>query len=113
MVTICSCRDAGLRTLRGTTIPFLPEAGSQAIESQIDHRCCEKREDLAEDESSDDRDSKRSPQFGTRSGTERERYAGKERRQRRHHDRPETQQAGLIDRIGGLLVFVALRIQRE
>src|SRR2546428_12675289 len=113
MVTKCSCGDPGVMALGGATILFLSEADSEAIEREINHRRGEKREDLAEDEAADDRDSERAPQFETGSGTERERYTGKERRHRGHHDRPETEQARLIDRIGGRLTFVALRIQRE
>src|SRR2546427_3771223 len=113
MVTKCSCGDPGVMALGGATILFLPEADSEAIEREINHRRCEKREDLAEDEAADDRDSERAPQFETGSGTERERYTGKERRHRGHHDRPETEQARLIDRIGGRPTFVLLPLPRQ
>src|SRR2546427_9939801 len=113
MVTKCSCGDPGVMALGGASILFLPEADSEAIEREINHRRCEKREDLAEDEAADDRDSERAPQFETGSGTERERYTGKERRHRGHHDRPETEQARLIDRIGGRLTLRWARVQRQ
>src|SRR3989442_13415227 len=113
MVTKCSCGDPGVMALGGATILFLPEADSEPIEREINHRGCEKREDLAEDEAADDRDSDRAPQFATGSGTERERYTGKERRHRGKHDRPATKQARLIDRIGGRLPFVAAPLPRE
>ena len=44
---------------------------------------------------------------------ERQRQAAEQRRHRRHHDRPEAQQAGLVDRLLRRLALRALRLQRE
>ena len=59
---------------------------------------------LAEDQPSDNRDSKRTPQFRSRSRAERERNAAQQRGHRRHHDRPEAQQARLVNRLQRRLV---------
>jgi hypothetical protein len=39
--------------------------------------------------------------------------AAEQRRHGRHHDRPEAQQAGLVDRVDGRLALLALRLERE
>ena len=46
-------------------------------------------------------------------GAEHQRQRAEHRRHRRHQDRPEAQQAGLIDRLARRHAFVALRLERE
>ena len=52
-------------------------------------------------------------QFRPRAPAERHRHAAQQRAHCGHHDRPEAQQAGLIDRIARIHSFVPLGGQRE
>src|SRR5262249_40829488 len=75
------------------------EAGGQAVEPQIDHGRGEQREDLAHQQSADDRDAKRMAQLRAHSGADHQGQGAEDRRHRGHQDRTKAQQAGLIDRI--------------
>src|SRR5438132_10469431 len=92
---------------------FRTETLSQTVEGKIDDRSRVQREKLADEQSANDRDSERAPQFRTGASTERQWNAAKERRHCRHHDRPKTQQARLKDRIDRRFAFFALRLERE
>ena len=65
----------------------------QPIEREIDDRRGVQRQHLAEDQAADDRDAQRPAQLRAGAGAERQRHAPEQRRHRRHHDRPEAQQA--------------------
>src|SRR5215471_10742148 len=85
----------------------------QAIESEINDRRRVQRQELADQQSADDRNTERPPQLRSRPSTEGQRDAGKKSRHRGHHDRAEAEQAGLINRLSWNLSFSTLRIQSE
>ena len=89
------------------------EAHRQAVKPEIDHRRSEQRQQLADQQAADDGDAKRMPQFGARAGAEHQRQGAEYRGHRRHQDRPEPQQAGLVDRLARRLTLIALGIERE
>ena len=91
-----------------------PAAGQphrQAIEIEVDDRRREQREHLADDQAADDGDAERLAQFGAGAGTEHQRQRAEDRGHRGHHDRPEAQQAGLVDRVARRQAFDALGLQ--
>src|SRR5262245_2972942 len=71
----------------------------QPVEPQIDHRRGEQGEHLAQQEPADDRDAERMAQLGADAGAEHQRQRAEHRRHGGHQDRPEAQQAGLVDRL--------------
>ncbi|KAG9548122.1 hypothetical protein KCV01_g23886, partial [Aureobasidium melanogenum] len=68
---------------------------------------------LAERQAADDRQTQRPTQLGSGAATQQHRQRTEHRRQRRHQDGPETQQARLEDRVGRCLPVRALTFQRE
>src|SRR5215469_414655 len=80
---------------------------------EIDHRRRIKRQPLRHQQPADDRDAERLAQFRATATTKRNRHRAEQRGERRHHDRPEAQQAGLMDRLLRALAFEALGLQRE
>ena len=74
---------------------------------------CTDVNNLAEDQSADDGDAQRTAQLRSGPDAQRQRNGTEQRRERRHHDRTEAQQAGFIDRVDRRLAFLALRFQRE
>ena len=95
---------------------FGPDAAQPAprrSKAEIDHRRREQRQHLADEQAADDGDAERMAQLGAGAGAEHQRQRAEERRQRRHQDRPEAQQAGLVDRLARRLAFVALGVERE
>ena len=85
----------------------------QPVEVQIDHRRGEQRQQLAEHQSADDGDAERLAEFGAGAGAQHQRQRAEDRRHGGHQDRPEPQQAGLIDRLARRQAFDALGLQRE
>ncbi len=86
---------------------------SDAVEEQVHHGGREQRQHLRHDQAADDRDAQRPAQFATRPAAQRQRHAAKQRRHGRHHDGPEAQQAGLVDRLLRLHAMIALSLERE
>src|SRR5215471_6250522 len=77
--------------------PKSPEGGAaQPTEIKIDHGRCVKREELADQESADDRIAERLADLGAGAAAERERNATQERRHGGHHDRPEAKERGAV-----------------
>ncbi len=52
-------------------------------------------------------------QFRADAGSEDHRHRREEGGERRHQDRAEAEQAGLVDRVAGRLALLALRLERE
>ena len=52
-------------------------------------------------------------QLGADAAAEHQRQRAEQRGHRRHHDRPEAQQARLVDRVARRLAFLALGVERE
>src|SRR5262249_16376715 len=71
------------------------------------------REDLAQDEATDDGDTQRTAQFGANAGAKSKRQAGKERGHSGHHDRTKTKQARFVNRIHWSFPFVAIGFERK
>ena len=72
----------------------------EAIEIQIDHRCGVEGQDLAQEQSSDDGDAERLAELAAFAHADDQRDRAEQRRHGGHHDRPEAQQASLVDCIG-------------
>src|SRR5215470_1787953 len=86
-----------------------PEQEIDLVEVEIDHRSDVQRQQLGYEKAADYRNAKRLPQFGTGAGAERDRQRAEDRREARHHDGPEPQQAGLPYRfLGGESYSTAL-----
>src|SRR5665213_1296394 len=83
------------------------------VHEDIYDRCRVQRQRLADNQSADHGDAKRPPQFRSRAGTEGQRQAAQQRRHGGHHNRTKTKQTGLINRVHGVLPFIALRLQRK
>ncbi len=75
----------------------------QTIHVQVNYRSRVKRKHLTHHQAAYDADPERTPQFRTGAGRQRQRQSSKKRRHCRHHDRTESQQAGLINRFLGRL----------
>ena len=67
--------------------------------AEIDHRRGVERQHLAEHQAADDRDAQRPAQLRTHAGAHRQRHGAQQGRHRGHHDRPEAQQARLVNRL--------------
>ena len=89
------------------------ELRSQSIKEEIDDWRCVKCQHLTNDQSADDRDAERATQLSADAVAKRKRQCAEQRGERGHHDGAETQQTRLINRLERLLVFVALRVERE
>src|SRR5271156_609769 len=86
---------------------------AQTIEIQVDDRCREQRQHLADYQAANNRNAERPAQFGSITTAESQRQASQQSRHRGHHNRPEAQYAGLVDSLLGRLALVALCLQRE
>src|SRR6185437_1873252 len=89
------------------------EAMRQVVKEDIDDRGGVEGEHLAEEQAANHGDAERPAKFRANSRTERQWDAAEQRSHRGHHNGTETQQAGLIDGIGGVLAMLALGFQRE
>src|SRR5262249_19707809 len=95
-----------LRTLAGRFLRLLfelrleptLEQAIEAVEVYVDDRRDVERKQLREDQSADHRDAERLAQFGAGAVAERDRQRPEDRRECRHHDRPEAQHGGFADR---------------
>src|SRR5580698_4883536 len=85
----------------------------QPIEREVDYGRGVERQKLAEDQSADNGNTKRTPQFRAGAGSEGQRDATAHGRQGGHHDGPEAQQTRLVDRLEWLLAFTAFSVERE
>ena len=86
---------------------------AEPVEAEIDDRRREQGQQLAQDQAADDRHPERMAQLRAGAAAEHQRQCAEHRRDRRHHDRPEAQQRGLVDRLARRLALVALRVERE
>src|SRR6202034_1967173 len=85
----------------------------KAIEPEVNARRGVQRKHLADQKSAYDADAKRPAQLRSCAGAESERNAAEQRGHRGHHDRTETQQAGLVDRLAWRFAFLALGVECE
>ena len=105
--------SAGASGTIGVAGPAAGQTHRQAVEIKVDDRRGEQREHLADDQAADNGDAERLAQFGAGSGTEHQRHGAEDRGHRGHHDRPEAQQAGLVDRVTRRQALDALGLQGE
>src|SRR5690348_11327995 len=89
----------------------LTNALGDTVERKIDHRSRIQREDLTDDQSSNDGDAKRAAKLRSDSRADRQRQRAEQRRHRRHHNRSKTQEAGFVDRFDGRLALLAFRLK--
>ena len=101
--------SAGRAPLRRRT----PDARGDAVERQVDHRRREQGQHLAHQQAADDADAERMAQLRSRAGAEHQRQGAEDRRHGGHQDRPEAQQAGLVDGLARRHALVALGVDRE
>src|SRR4029077_3443145 len=94
-------RSDNVRRPRLSTLPEL-------IESQVNHRCGVKREDLRNNQATNDGNAERFAEFAADAHPDGERQRAEHRGHRRHHDRPEPNETRLVDRFFGTESFVAL-----
>jgi hypothetical protein len=97
--------EAGLRGGGG----FLP----QLVQHHEHHRRGVEGEDLAEDQAADDGDAQRLAQLGAVAAADGERDRAEERRQGGHQDRPEAQQAGVVDGVAGAFAEAAHALEGD
>jgi hypothetical protein len=88
-------------------------AHHQTIQVQVDHRCREQCQHLAQNQAPDHRVAERLAQLRAGAVAEHQRQRTEDRRRGGHHDGPEAQQAGLADGRQGLEVLVTLGMNRE
>ena len=84
----------------------------KTLEVEIDHRRQVQRQKLRGHQAADDREPERPPRLGARADAERDRQRAHQRGERRHHDRAKANDAGVDDRVLGVLAF-ALLFERE
>jgi hypothetical protein len=83
------------------------------IESEIYDRRCVKSKDLRNDQAANDGDAERLAQLAADSHADGQRQFAEHRGHRCHHDRPEADEAGLVNRFFGTESFVTLRVECE
>src|SRR5580658_2611469 len=89
------------------------ESPGQPVEPKINHRRRIQGQGLAENQAANHRNAQRPAQFRTHAAAESQRHRAQQGRHGGHHDRPESQQAGLINRLLWRPALFALRVQGE
>src|SRR5499425_1241056 len=89
------------------------EPAGEAFEVKVYHWRRIKRQPLRDEQPAHDCDAERLAQFRATATTKSNGHRAEQSRKRRHHDRPEAQQARLMDRLLRALAFEALGLQRE
>src|SRR5579862_677044 len=84
---------------------FAAKALTQAVEENVDDWRGVEREDLADQEPTHHSDAQRTAQFRAQAAAERQGQSTQQRGHGGHHDGTKTQQAGLINRIGGIFAM--------
>src|SRR6516165_6587105 len=87
-----------------------PEA--KPVQIQIDHRCGIKRQRLAENQASDNRDAEWLPKLAAVAHAERKRQRAEQGGHGRHHDGTEAKQAGFANRFKRAESSLALGFER-
>src|SRR6266478_4085526 len=103
----------GCRFLHRIADLVASESLRQPVKPQIHDWGCIEREQLAEEQSADNRDSERMAQFRPRAAAKRQRQSAEQCGHGGHHDRAETKQAGLVDGFFRRLVLDTFGFKRE
>ena len=90
---------------------FAAKAEPQTVEKQVDDWRGVECQHLAYNQTADDRDSERAPQFGAGSRTECQRQCAKQGSHCRHQDGTEAKLTSFKDSLGGGLAMFALCYQ--
>jgi hypothetical protein len=85
----------------------------EPVEGQIHHGRRVERQELREEQPTDDRDPQRPPQLRAGAGAQRQRQTTEKRRQRGHQDRSEAQQTRLVDGVFRAQPARVLGLERE
>src|SRR5438093_545584 len=96
----CSCRSPSHRH-------------AEALHIEIDDRRRVERQQLAQQEATDDGDAERATKLGARARPERQRQRAQERGHRRHENGPEPPETRLVDGVPGAEAVVALEVERD
>ena len=89
------------------------DALAKPVKEDVNDRGRVQREDLAEQQAADHGDAQRPAQLRAQAGSRRQRNAGQKRGHGGHHDGPEAQQAGFVDRLRRIHAVLALGLQRK
>ena len=89
------------------------KALAESLEEEIDDRRRIEGQHLAEGETADNRQPQWTAKLRADAGSQHQRQRAEDRRDRRHQDRPEAQETGLIDRFARRQSLLALRVERE
>src|SRR5258708_28106013 len=85
----------------------------EAVEIEVDDRRGVEGEPLRHEQAADNGDAERAAQLGAGALADGERQAAADRGEGRHHDRPEAQQAGFVERLERAPAVLALGLERE
>ena len=85
----------------------------EPVERKVDDRCREQRQHLAHQQATHDAYAERMAQLGTGTGAEHQRQRAEDGGDRRHENRPEAQQTGLVDGLARREPLHALRLDGE
>ena len=89
------------------------ETLAQSLEEEIDDRGRIEGQHLAEGETADNRQPQRTAKLRADAGSQHQGQRAEDRRDRRHQNRPQAQETGLIDRFTRRQSLLALRVERE
>src|SRR6202158_2229566 len=105
--------DLGSRLLHRIADLVACESLRQPVKPQIHDWGCIESEQLAEEQSADNRDAERMAEFRARAAAQRQRQSGEQCGHGGHHDRTETKQARLVDGFFRRFVLDTFGFERE
>src|SRR4051812_19187909 len=85
----------------------------EPFEIEVDDRRRVKGQPLRDEQTADDCDTEWTPQLGPGALSKCDWHSAEQGGEGRHHDRPETQQASLVDRLARAFAFEPLRLEGE
>src|SRR5712671_5113340 len=109
----CSVSGSLARCVDRIADPVARESLRQTIEPEVNHRRGVESQQLAYQQSADNRDAERMPQFRTGTRSQSERDTAEKSGHSRHHDWSKSQKARLKNRFFRGLMFHSLGFQRE
>jgi hypothetical protein len=104
---------AKLSNMVATGLRLAAPAPTETVEVQVNHRCGEQGQNLAQQQAADHHQTQRLAQFRAGTGGQHQRHGTEQRGQGGHQDRPETQQGRLIDRRLRIHALIALCVEGE
>src|SRR5262245_17762829 len=105
-------RPLGLAEWRGRAPAPVPEQPAlEVVEVEIDHRRRIERQDLRQCQTSDNGIAEWLPYLRAHTRSHHHGYRAEHGRHRRHQDRPEALDAGLVDRLFSIQAFIVFGMQ--